>query len=85
MNAVEDRIIDIVKKISKNEKISLETKLGREEGIDSLGIVQLIIEVEESFNINCDEYLIDIRNASNIKALCNIVCKMIEEDKGPNG
>lgn len=79
MRTVEANIIDIVKKISENDEVSLETKLGRESGIDSLGIVSLVIEIEELFNINCDDFIIQIRNAQDVKSLCEIVFVMIEQ------
>lgn len=79
MKTVEENIIDIVKKITEKDEISLDTKLGRESGIDSLGIVTLIIEIEEMFKINCDDFIIQIRNAQDVKSLCEIVCIMIEQ------
>lgn len=53
--------------------ITEETELNRDMGIDSLGIVNLILGIEEELEIELDEYLLDVRNAKTIKELINIV------------
>lgn len=81
MRAIESTVIDLVKKVTNREEINLETKLERDIGIDSLGIVTLILEIEDKFCINCDDFLNQIRNASQVKDLCNIISIIVENHK----
>lgn len=55
--------------------ITEETELNRDMGIDSLGIVNLIVGIEEDLEIELDDYLAEIRNAHSVKELSVIIEK----------
>lgn len=57
--------------ISKKSDLSME--LNRENGLNSLTIVLLILEVEERLEVNLDEVLPKIRKASNLQEFAEIV------------
>lgn len=51
------------------------TLITRENGIDSLGIVSLVLELEEKFEIDLDDYLAEIRSCKDVNALIEVVTK----------
>lgn len=55
--------------------IDLNMRMTRENGIDSLGMVTLILYIEEELGIELDYYLSEIRNAECLRDLINIVKK----------
>ena len=59
--------------------ITEETQLNRDMGIDSLGIVNLIVGIEEDLKIELDDYLAEIRNAHSVKELSVIIEKAYEK------
>jgi len=56
---VENQLYDIIRRnisvIYENVNITDETELIRDLGFDSITIIQLILDVEESFNIEFDD------------------------------
>lgn len=57
--------------------ITEDSKLSREEGFDSLGIVDFFVNIEEECNINLEDAIVDIRNAENIRDLVEIVYRKV--------
>lgn len=57
--------------IDKESNISME--MTQENGIDSLGIVTLILEIEEELDMELDAYLADIRKCKTIGELINVI------------
>lgn len=56
------------------EEIDIEAEL-RDMGMDSLIFIQLILDIEDLFNIEFpDEYLL-LEDVKNIRTLCDIVKK----------
>jgi acyl carrier protein len=60
---------------------SPDMKMSRANGIDSLGIVTLILDIEEKLAIDLDNYLTDIRNSYYLKELIDIVQRCVYETK----
>lgn len=56
-------------------EISPNTKLSRDNGFDSLGIVTLVLLVEEELGIELDDYLFEIRNCETIHEFANVIQK----------
>jgi len=52
---------------------NLDMKMSRENGIDSLGMVTLILSVEEELGIELDQFLSEIRNANYLKDFVDII------------
>lgn len=66
--------------IEENKKeiiVNESTPISRENGIDSLGMVTLVIDMEEKFDIDLDEHLSDIRKCKTIGELTEIIAEVI--------
>lgn len=79
---IKERVEDCLRKVLKeqgvlSDNVSSETLLIRENGIDSLGIVSLILEIEEEFEIDLDLYLPEIRKCNTLGELEKIVESVI--------
>ena len=55
-------------------------ELNRENGIDSLGIVSLVVLLEEKLEFDADKYLADIRNCKRVVDLVELVKKIKKGD-----
>ena len=83
MRIMNNKVIDVVIKNFRQildefgvaVAITDETELNRDMGIDSLGIVNLIVGIEEDLEIELDDYLAEIRNAHSVKELSVIIEK----------
>lgn len=71
----------VIKENKKDVIVSEDTLISRENGIDSLGMVTLVIDMEEKFNIDLDEYLSGIRKCKTIGELVEIVAKVVESQR----
>lgn len=70
---VEDTIIDIIKNKTKtrNKNITAESHLFNDMGLDSLDAVEIIIEIEDSFNIDLQDK--ESEEVQTVKDLIEIV------------
>lgn len=57
--------------------VTEDSKLSREDGFDSLGIVDFFINIEEEYNIDLEDSIADIRNAEKIRELVEIVYRKV--------
>lgn len=65
----------IISETASGIVVDENTLISRESGIDSLGIVSLILELEDKFEIDLDDYLADIRSCKDVNALIEVVTK----------
>lgn len=82
---MEKRTFELVSQCYKNvlaedgiiKEITPETPVMDEGCLDSMGIVSLIIELEDQFNLDLDDHLLEIRAAKNVSQLVTIIetCK----------
>lgn len=83
MDKIEQVVISCYQEILDEAKIektaSLDMKASRENGIDSLGSVNLILKIEEELDIDLDDYLKEIRNAESIGAIVSIIRKALTQ------
>lgn len=74
---VEKIVLEVHTKLMQEEGIpkvsNRQMKVNRENGIDSLGIVTMVLEIEEKLEIDLDDCLADIRRAGNIDDIIKIV------------
>jgi acyl carrier protein len=77
MKTVLDRVIEVVMKLTIVEEITGYDQALSELGFDSLKKVNLIIEIENEFEIRCDDSELNPKNLSSIKDLVNLVEKNI--------
>lgn len=59
-----------------NTDINLDVKLGREAGLDSMGIVNFIIILEEKMDVSLDNVLALIRKSKDLKGIVQILKKL---------
>lgn len=67
----------VIEENKKDINVDESTLISRENGIDSLGMVTLVIDIEEKFDIDLDEHLSDIRKCKTIGELIEIVAKVV--------
>ena len=68
--------------ISENHsdiKLDMGTELTNDLGFDSLGIVSLILLLEENLNIDLDEYLMEIRDCNSVDQLVQVIYQAMEK------
>lgn len=79
MKIVEEAVLNahnkLLDELGKSRRSTPEAKMSRGFGIDSLGIVTLILTVEEKLDITLDDYLAEIRNAYYVQDFIKIVEK----------
>ena len=76
---------ELLDELGKNERSTPDAKMSRGLGIDSLGIVTLILSVEEKLDITLDEYLADIRSSYYVRDFIEIVEKAYLEQNANSG
>ena len=77
----EKKINDILMEIAFLEKPPLfDADLKENLGIDSLKKVELIVELEDSFNISIDENDLDPQNIKTVRDIHNLINKYIERN-----
>lgn len=76
---IEHIVLDCHNKVLREFDIckvsDLDMAMKPENGIDSLGIVSLVLEIEDQLNIELDDVLMDIRACKTIRELVDIVEK----------
>jgi acyl carrier protein len=72
---MEEIINSIISDLSKNKEGNIEGDLIYTLGFDSKKIMQLIVNIENKFNISINEDDLDIDNFKNVEAIANLVRK----------
>lgn len=76
MNETEKNLIDIYKcmlKVVPENEVDINAEISRELGFDSLGMVDFVINIEETFDIELDNYLAEIRKAKYLSEILRII------------
>lgn len=77
MENVREIILKCYSRLMKEKNIEItpttETMLSRDSGIDSLGIVTLILDIEEELGVELDSYLADIRKCKTLFEMMRII------------
>lgn len=69
---------EILKEKSFCENITAELKLNEDLGLDSLNMVELMVELEERFNIEIDESDLDPAALQTVEQVYALVAKYVE-------
>lgn len=72
-----ERIVELMDNVKHD--YDKTTKLERENGIDSLALMNILIEIENLYHINMDRYMTEVGKAKNIGDLVTVVKMAIEE------
>ncbi len=71
---MEQKIIEIIKQCVKGEEIrnsiNVESDIINDIGLDSLGLINFIVKLEDEFNIELDFNSLDISHLSSIENFC---------------
>lgn len=74
---IKQALLDCQNKILKENNLDLDSNLDMEmsvkNGIDSMGIVELVLALEEALDIELDNVLADIRKCKTMKELLSIL------------
>lgn len=73
---------ELLEELGVDRKSKPEAKMSRGYGIDSLGIVTLILNIEEKLDIDLEPYLKEIRDSYYVSDLIAVVVKAYSEQKG---
>ncbi len=57
---------------------SLDAVIGRNSGLDSLGLVNLMIEIEEALDITLETVLTEIRQSQKLSEIVPLVLRVLE-------
>jgi len=80
MKKIEKKLIDIIKKVTKNRyKFKLNTTLTNDI-LDSFNILEIIDEIEKKFKIKLNQKDLHYKNYTNI----NKISKMLSKKKNAN-
>ena len=74
---IEIEILDIIKNKIDNE-ISISEEISVENGFDSLTLMEIIVELEDKFDILLDDYILKINEAENVENIISIIKEVIE-------
>lgn len=74
---VENVVIEVVdrllKEAGKQVNVNGDLRFLRENGIDSLMLISMILEIEESLEIDLDEYLAELRKSRHLIDFIEVV------------
>lgn len=73
------QVNEILKEKSFCDNITAELKLNEDLGLDSLNMVELMVELEECFNIEIDESDLDPAALQTVEQVYALVAKYVEE------
>lgn len=83
-NELRETVFDVLNEVIAESDVDNtpydEMELNRENGIDSLGIVSLVVLLEEKLEFDADKYLADIRNCKRVVDLVELVKKIKKGD-----
>jgi acyl carrier protein len=76
-NEVLERVINIVKRhaVFNQEKVTEESRIRRDHGIDSIKMVELVVDLEEEFNIEVDSASLSFENFANIGIITDFIIR----------
>ena len=77
MSNVFEKTVEILKRLSGTEAISLDQHLQADLALDSLFMVTLLIEIEETFNIVLDESDMNPYDLTTVQSVVDLVNKYI--------
>lgn len=74
----EEKVINLLKKISANDNIKTSDTLESDLGFDSLSLVLMMLDLEEIFEIEFNPEDMNAFNLESVDSVVNLVKKYIE-------
>lgn len=78
MNSTKEIINSIITEKRFSDKIAADMKLSEDLGFDSLSLVELIVDLEDRFDIEIDESDLDPRQLKTVGQIYSLVYKYLE-------
>ena len=72
---IENKIFDLIKKIINNNAINKDSLFLDEGWLDSLSTIELLTEIEKSFNITIDNDQLTHENFNSLNKITELVVK----------
>ncbi|MCB9252921.1 MAG: acyl carrier protein [Flavobacteriales bacterium] len=72
---MEEKIIEIIREISGKQSFKLDDNLINILGFNSKNVMQLIIRLENEFDISIDEEDLDIDNFNNVERIKGLITR----------
>lgn len=76
---MKEKVNEILKKKSFCDEITSELKLREDLGLDSLNMVELMVEIEDKFNIEIEESDLDPAAFQTVSQIYDLIEKYTEE------
>ena len=76
-NDILERVMSIVKRhaVFNQDKVGEESRIRRDHGIDSIKMVELVVDLEEEFNIEVDSASLSFENFANIGIITDFIIR----------
>ncbi|RCX12551.1 acyl carrier protein [Anaerobacterium chartisolvens] len=74
-NEIKERVIEVVKRNSmfNAENVSESSNIRRDHGIDSIKMVELVVDLEDEFDIEVDSCSLSFENFSTVELIIRYV------------
>lgn len=81
-NQISEKIIKLIQEIADiDKKIMLDSNLIEDYYFDSLMFMQLLIDLENEYEISFDYEELDYNAIAQVKYLCNLTLNKVEENR----
>jgi len=78
MKEFEERFLERIREVSGNEDITMDLRFD-ETNIESLQFIELIIDMEKTFNVKIPDEKLDISEFDSLAQLAELVHKLMQE------
>jgi acyl carrier protein len=75
----DQKVLEIIKKhlpVAVQAKVALDTKLFKEELIDSLGVIQILTELEQEFGVSFEDNHLDASVLATPRQIHQLICEL---------
>ena len=73
-----EKLQEILQKRTQTKVIDESQSLHDDLGIDSLGLVELMLDIEEAFDVTLDESALDPAKLRTVQDLANLVSRYVQ-------
>lgn len=76
---VKERVMEVIKRnaVFNADKVNENSSIRRDHGIDSIKLVEMIIDLEEEFDIEVDSAVLNFENFATVKLISNYVAERL--------
>lgn len=80
MNDIKERVMEVVAKnaLINADNVTEESWIGRDHGIDSIRLVEMIIDLEDEFDIEVDTSSLSHQNFADIDLITGYITSKLE-------